>query len=189
MSIDHYRNVSFSAYIEYFFLDCTGKFAENVLRIFPRFMLMFSPHVVFALEAFCTSLCGGEKCTFLVHKVIRNRSIWGPCHFLVFITKHLVKFVLSICLETWKNLYGRNLEKWRFCIEMRRIFEEKWKTIWKNAEFDWKSERIYMAKIWKSEECVWKRERFIKKSEEFLWKNDEFVWTSERIYLYGPTVF
>jgi len=43
--------------------------------------------------------------------------------------------------------------------------------------------RIYMAKIWKSEEFVWKREGFIKKSEEFLWKNDEFVWTSERIYM------
>ena len=124
-----------------------------------------------------------RKMYFLVYKVIRNRSILGPCQFLIFITKHLVKFVLSICLETWKNLNGRNLEKWRICMEMWRIFKEKWKTIWKNAEFDWKSERIYMAKIWKSEEFVWKREGFIKKSEEFLWKNDEFVWTSERIYM------
>ena len=54
MSIDQYRNISFSAYIEYDFLDCTGKFAENVLRIFHPFhvVVFFSPHVPFALEAF-----------------------------------------------------------------------------------------------------------------------------------------
>jgi hypothetical protein len=70
-----------------------------------------------------------------------------------------------------KNLY-RNVKDL-----LRNIY------IWKNDEFDWTSERICMAKIWKSEEFVWKREGFIKKSEEFLWKNDEFVWKSERIYM------
>ena len=54
---------------------------------------------------------------FLVHKVIRNRSIWGPCQFLVFVTKHLVKNVpiyLSGNMKEFmwkkngkvKNLYG-----------------------------------------------------------------------------------
>ena len=41
MSIDQYRNISFSAYIQYDFLDCTGKFAENVLRIFHPFHVDF----------------------------------------------------------------------------------------------------------------------------------------------------
>ena len=32
-----------------------------------------------------------EKCYFLVDKVVRNRSIWGPCQFWICHTKHLVK--------------------------------------------------------------------------------------------------
>ena len=45
MSIDHYRNISFSAYIEYACFNCTGKFAENVLRLFPHFHVVFSLHM------------------------------------------------------------------------------------------------------------------------------------------------
>ena len=41
MSIDHYRNISFSGYIEYACFNRTGKFAENVLRIFPHFHVDF----------------------------------------------------------------------------------------------------------------------------------------------------
>ena len=41
MSKDNYRNISFSAYIEYACFNCTGKFAENVLRIFPHFHVDF----------------------------------------------------------------------------------------------------------------------------------------------------
>ena len=63
MSIDHYIDVSFSAYIEYAFFNSTGKFAEIVFRIFPHFMLFFSPHVVFALEAF-VHLYAAKKYTF-----------------------------------------------------------------------------------------------------------------------------
>ena len=37
------------------------------------------------------TLCGRKKMHFLVHKVIRNLSIWGPCQFLIFVTKHPVK--------------------------------------------------------------------------------------------------
>ena len=185
MSKDHYRNISVSAYIEYDFLDCTGKFAENVLRICSHFMLIFLSPCGLCSRSLCTSLCGGEKCTFLVHKVIRNRSIWGPCQFLIFITKHLVK-ILPIYLSgnmkefIWKksgkvkNLYGT----------CEGFLKKNEKHIWKNAEFDCKNERNYMTKIWKSEEFVWKRAGFIKKqSDEFPWKNDEFAWTSERIYM------
>ena len=57
-----------------------------------------------------------------------------------------------------------------------------------NHELGWKSERNYMAKIWKSEEFVWKQEGFLKNSEEFLWKKWRIrleKWKN----LYGPTVF
>ena len=64
MSIDHYRNISFSAYKEDACSNSTGKFAEHVLRIFPHFMLIFSPHVVFALEAFVHLYAAAEKCAF-----------------------------------------------------------------------------------------------------------------------------
>ena len=61
MSKDQYRNTSFSADMEYDFLDCTGKFAENVLRIFPHFMLIFFSPCALCSRSLCTSLCGGEK--------------------------------------------------------------------------------------------------------------------------------
>ena len=87
-------------------------------------------------------------------------------------------------LVVWKHERIYTEEIWKseeFVWNMWRIFQEKWKTIWKNDEFDWKSERLYMTKIWKSEEFVWKHEDYFFLSEEFPWKNDEFVWTSERI--------
>ena len=37
------------------------------------------------------ALCGRKKIYFSVHKVMRNRSIWRPCQFLIFVTKHHVK--------------------------------------------------------------------------------------------------
>ena len=158
MSKYHYRNISFSAYIEYDFLDCTGTFAENVLRICSHFMLIFLCPCCLCSRSLCTSLCGGEICTFLVHKVKRNRSIWGPCQFFLS-PNTLWKCYLSICLEAWKNLHGKNIWKSEEIVwNMWRIFQEKWKTIWTNDEFDWKSERLYMTKIWKSEEFVWKHE-------------------------------
>ena len=40
--------------------------------------------------------------------------------------------------------------------------------------FVWKHERIYMEKIWKSEEFVWKMRRmFEKQNEKHIRKNDE----------------
>ena len=74
MSIDQYRNISFSAYIEYDFLDCTGKFAENVLRIFPRFMLIYFSPCGLCSRSLCTSLCCCETRTFLAHKV-KKKSV------------------------------------------------------------------------------------------------------------------
>ena len=89
-----------------------------------------------------------------MYKVIRNRSIWGPCQFLMLAPNTLWNFYLSICLETWNNLYERNLEKWTCegCLK--------------------KNEKLY-GKILNLTEQV----------KEFPWKNDEFAWTSERIYM------
>ena len=64
MPKDHYRNISFSAYIEYDFLDCTGTFAENVLRICSHFMLIFLCPCCLCSRSLCTSLCGGENLLF-----------------------------------------------------------------------------------------------------------------------------
>ena len=117
---------------------------------------------------------------FLVHKVIRNRSIWGPCQFLIFVTKHLVKNIPiylsgnmkeSICKKSGKvkNLYGnakdfekqneKHMEKWW-------IWLKKWKNLYgKNMEM-W---RICME--------MW---RIFKEKWNIYGKNDEFVWKSER---------
>ena len=43
--------------------------------------------------------------------------------------------------------------------------------------------KMYMAKIWKSEEFVWKCEVFFKKKIENIWENAEFVWKSERFFM------
>ena len=136
MSIDHYRNISFSAYIENACFNCTGKFSENVLRIFPHFHVdFFLPMWPLLSKPLCISMRRRKNVLFSTQS--KNRSIWGPCKFLIFITKHLVKCVLFIYLSgnmkefIWKksgkvnNLYGNVKD----CIR-------KMKTIWKNAEFD-----------------------------------------------------
>ena len=118
MSIDQYRNISFSAYIQYDFLDCTGKFAENVLRIFHPFHVDFFLPMwpLLSKPLYIYLFAGAKNVLFSIQK--KNRSIWGPCKFLIFITKHLVKCVLFIYLSgnmkefIWKksgkvkNLYG-----------------------------------------------------------------------------------
>jgi len=97
MSIDHYRNISFSAYIKYAFFNCTGKFAENVLRIFPHFMLFFSPHLASAAKNVLFSTHSNKKSVNL-----------GTLPVFDVGTKHLVKNI-PICLSgnmkesTWKQ--------------------------------------------------------------------------------------
>ena len=68
----------------------------------------------------------------------------------------------------------------------------------KNDEFDWKSEGIYMAKIWKSEEFAWKGGAFIKKVKNFYGKMTtssgkvkEFIWSNGilSIFFLTSTVF
>ena len=130
-----------------------------------------------------------RKKYFLVHKVKRNRSNWGPCQFLMLASNTLWKFYLSICLEAWKNLHGKHIWKSEEIVwNMWRIFQEKWKTIWTNDEFDWKSERLYMTKIWKSEEFVWKHEGFFFKQSRISMEKWR-IRMDKRKNLYGLTVF
>ena len=122
----------------------------------------------------------------------------------MFITKHLVIFVLSICLEI--NFYHQT--SCDFCpIYLSGNMKEFMEKIWKSEEFVWNIWRIFKEK-WKAhmEKCwiwlkkwknlcvknlekwricmeTWRIYLFLKKSEEFPWKNDEFAWTSERIYM------
>ena len=123
-----------------------------------------------------------RKMYFLVHKLIRNRSSWGPCQFWFLSSNTLWKTYLSICLETWKNLNGKHLEKWRICMEMWRILK-KWK-IRNNDEFDWKNWRICMEKYWNVKNVhgnvkdfqrkmknIWKNDEFVSKVKEFIWSN------------------
>ena len=49
--------------------------------------------------------------------------------------------------------------------------------------FVWKHGRIYMEKIWKSEEFVWNMWRMFKEKWKTIWKNVVFDWTSERNYM------
>ena len=126
-----------------------------------------------------------RKMYFLVHKLIRNRSSWGPCHFLIFVTKHLVKNIpiyLSGNMKEFKwkksgkakNLYG-NVQDF----EKMKNMEQWW--IWLK-----KLKNLY-GKILKCEEFAWKCEGFSKKNEKYMEKmtNSSQKWKN----LYDPTVF
>ena len=189
MSKDHYRNISFSAYIEYDFLDCTGKFAENVLRICSHFMLIFLSPCGLCSRSLCTSLCGGEECTFLVHKVIRNRSIWDPASFWCSHQTHCENFTY---LFVWKHEGIYVEEIWKseeFVWNMWRMFKEKWKAhmekfwIWLKK---WKN--LYDKKLEKWRICMETWRIYLKKK----WRIPMEKWRirlDKRKNLYGPTVF
>ena len=110
ISIDHYRNISFSAYIEYAFFNCTGKFAENVLRISPHFMLIcFSPFGL-AFEAFVHLYAAVKNVLFSTQSNKKSVNL-GTLPVFDVGTKHLVKNI-PICLSgnmkefIWKT-YGK----------------------------------------------------------------------------------
>ena len=186
MSIDHYRNISFSAYIEFDFLDCTGKFAENVFRICSPFHVGFSlPMWPLLSKPLYISMRRRKMYLFSTQSNKKSVNLGTlPVFFLS--PNTLWKFYLSICLETWKNLYGKKYGQVKNLYGTCEGFLEKnEKHIWKNAEIDWKSERIYMTKIWKIEEFVWKHEGFIKKVKNFHGKMTnspgqakEFIWSN-----------
>ena len=65
MSIDQYRNISFSAYIEYDFL-AQANLPKMYLEYSTHFMLFFSPHVAFALEAFVHLYAAAKNVLFSI---------------------------------------------------------------------------------------------------------------------------
>ena len=97
----------------------------------------FSPQLAFALEAF-----------------VHLYAAVGTLPVFDVGTKHLVKNNLSICLEAWKNLYGRSSESEELVKNLHGKCDGCLK---KNEKHIWEND---VAKIWKSEEFVWKREGF-----------------------------
>ena len=186
MSKYHYRNISFSAYIEYDFLDCTGTFAENVLRICSHFMLIFLCPCCLCSRSLCTSLCGGEICTFLVHKVKRNRSIWEPCQFFY----HQTPCENVTYLSVWKH------ER----IYMEKIYG-KVKNLYGTCEgFFKKNEKLYgqmMNLTEKVKGFIWQKIGKVKNlcgntKDKKKWRISMEKWRirlDKRKNLYGPTVF
>ena len=126
----------------------------------------FSPHVAFALEAFVHLYAAAKK--NVLFSAQSNKKSVNLGTLPVFDFCHQTPCEKHTYLFVWKHerIYTeKTMEKWRNCMEMWSIFKEKWKIYRKKYEFDWKSKRIYMAKIWKSEEIVWKCEGFLKKYE------------------------
>ena len=117
MPKDHYRNISFSAYIEYDFLDCTGKFAENVLRIFhPFHVVFFSPHVPFALEAFVHLYAAAKNVRFSIQSNKKSVNLGTlpvfnfyhqtPCEICpIYLSGNMKEFIWKKSGKV-KNLYG-----------------------------------------------------------------------------------
>ena len=85
----------------------------------------------------CT-LCGRKKMYFLVHKVIRNRSIWGPCQFLIFVS-------LGFGLKLAPGPPIQGLPGWP------RSWHENWISMWKLLEKKAETGGIEMYKGFQSE--------------------------------------
>ena len=94
-----------------------------MLRIFPHFMLIFLSTCGLCSRSLCTSTLP----VFFYHQT--------PCENFTY-------------LFVWKHERIYMEEFWKsegFVWNMWRVFQENEKHIWKNAEFDWTSKRIYMV--------------------------------------------
>ena len=92
---------------------------------------------------------------FLVHKVIRNRSSWGPCQFLIFVTKHLVKNIPIYLSGNMKEFIWKKSGKAKNLYGNVQDFEKWWTE--KVEEFVWKKYGTMMNLTEKVEEFVtWK---------------------------------
>ena len=146
MSIDQYRNISFSAYIEYDCLDCTGKFAENVLRIFhpfhvdfflPMWPLLSKPLYIYLYAAAKNVLFSIQKKSVNLGTLqVFNFYHQTPCE------------MCPIYLFVWKH---------------ERIYMEE---IWKSEEFVWKCEGV----LKKNEKLYGKMLNSTEKVKEFIWQ-------------------
>ena len=122
MSRDHYRNISFSAYIENACFNCTGKFSENVLRIFPHFHVdVFLPMWPLLSKPLCISMRRRKNVLFSTQSKKKSVNLGTEPVFILPDTHsehHLenVFLCLKLCLEqpemghrnrnehTWDNM-------------------------------------------------------------------------------------
>ena len=100
--------------------------------------------MAFALEAFVHLYAAAKNLLFSTQS--NKKSVkFGTLPVYDVGTKHLVKFYLSICLETCKNLYGKNRE---------------------SEEFVWK----YEGCLKKNEKHIWKIMNWAEKVKEIIWQ-------------------
>ena len=110
MSIDHYRNISFSAYIENACFNCTGKFSENVPRIFPHFHVdFFLPMWPLLSKPLCISMWRRKNVLFSTQSKKKLVNLGTEPVFIVPDTHsehHLenVFLCLKLCLEQRETL-------------------------------------------------------------------------------------
>ena len=77
----------------------------------------------------------------------------------------------------------KNMEQWRSCMDMWRIYKENETHIWKKWWIWLKKWRNLYGKNMEKWRICMERWSIHKESEEFLRKNDDFLWKSERIYM------
>ena len=123
MSIDHYRNISFSACIEYDFLDCTGKFAEHVLRIFPPFHVdFFLPMWPLLSKPLYISMRRRKNVLFSVQSNKKSVNLGTlpffsfyhqtPCEICpIYLSGNMKEFIWKKSGKV-KNLYGKSRQSW-----------------------------------------------------------------------------
>jgi len=97
MSIDHYSNISFSAYIEYACSIALANLPKMYLEYSPISMLIFSSHVAFALEAFVHLYGAARNALFSTQSNKKSVNL-GILPVFDVGTKHLVK-ILPIYLS------------------------------------------------------------------------------------------
>ena len=160
----NYRNISFSANIEYACFNCTGKFAENGLRIFPHFHVDFSLPMWPLLSKPLYISMRRRKMYFCSTQSNKKSVNLGILPVFDVGTKHIVKIIPIYLFGNMKEIiwkkFGKVKNLYGTC---EGISKKNEKHIWKNAEFAWTSERIYME----------------------TWR----IRLDKRKKLYGPTVF
>ena len=114
----------------------------------------------------------------------KEQSICGPCQFLIFVTKHLVKNQ-SIYLKTWKNLNlnGKIWKSEEFVWKCEGCLKKN-EQIWRNDEFDSKSERICLEKYGNVKNLHGNVKDFCRKIEKYgkmttsFGKVKEIIWSN-----------
>ena len=148
-------------------------------------MLVFSPQLAFALEAFVHFYAASKNVLLSTQSKKKSvnfgdhASFWcwhqTPCE------KHTYLFVWKHERSTWKKM-----ETWKKCMENVTDVSRKMKNIYgKRMNLtEPVEEYIVLPKKGKVNNLYGNGKDLIKKSEEFLWTNNESVLKSERNFMF-----